>query len=158
MLNYTTTASPNMSTSQETNKTIDDENINSIEFWISGVLSTALGSFGFIVNCIAIYIFISKRDMQIFFHHLLVISLSADNLYLCASGCLNIYFNFGGKFLVWILPHFAIPFKAIAYTMNIVMHLCLSQERYRVIRDPQLYHATMSVARNRCARLKKYIL
>lgn len=50
------------------------------EFWIDGVAITVRASIGFVENCIAIFILMSKENMRNMFNHLVTCSLMADNL------------------------------------------------------------------------------
>lgn len=127
-------------------------------FWIDGVLISVIAAMGVILNIIALFILVSKKNMQNVFNHLLVFSFIAHNLYLFTSAFPRLYYNFKVEFAVLFIPHFAYPIEDIALTLNVLITVCLSHERYIVIPNPTQYKRTMNVKKNRHRRLLIYIL
>ena len=128
------------------------------EFWIDGILTSFIAAVGFALNSFAIYILLTRKNMQNMFNHLLVCSFVTDNVFLFTSAFPRLYYNFHVNFVVWMIPHFAYPFEEIAYTMNILLTVCLSHERYIIIPNQTQYRVDMAIRRNRMHRLMVYIL
>ena len=129
-----------------------------VSFWIDGVLISIIAAIGFILNNISLFILVSKKNLQNVFNHLLVFSFIAQNLYIFSSAFPRFYYNLKINLVVYFMPYFAHPLKEISLTLNILIPLCLSHERYIVIPDPREYKKYMDVKRNRQRRLFLYII
>ena len=129
-----------------------------MDFWIDGILKLCLGCFGIFMNSLAISILVTQKKMQSMFLHILTCSLICDNGYMLMEMLTTLFYEFKVNDLVWIIPHFAFPFKEIFYTSNILITLALSYERYALISDSKGYRTTMTIAKFRYERLRKYIL
>ena len=64
-----------------------------VSFWIDGVLISIIAAIGFILNNIAFFILVSKKNLQNVFNHLLVFSFIAQNLYIFSSAFPRFYYN-----------------------------------------------------------------
>ena len=101
-----------------------------------GGIKTVLGFAGFILNSLAIWIFITKKRMKSMFNRTFIYLLVANNLYLVCETLLTMYYNFGFKYVVWTLPYVAIPVKGISRTAGLLITICLSYERFVICGDP----------------------
>ena len=117
-----------------------------------------MGLLGIVMNSIAIWILITERKMQSMFLHILTFSFVCDIGYLFAEFLATLHHEFKVHGLVWLLPHFAYPFKEIFYAANILTTIGLSYERFSLILDKSGYRAKMEVSAFRYHRLRKYVI
>ena len=128
------------------------------KFLVDGVLKMCMGLLGIFMNSIAIWILVTERKMQSMFLHILTFSFVCDIGYLFAEFLATLHHEFNVYDLVWLLPHFAYPFKEIFYAANILTTIGLSYERFSLILDKSGYRAKMEVASFRYHRLRKYVI
>ena len=128
------------------------------KYLVDGILKMCMGLLGIVMNSIAIWILVTERKMQSMFLHILTFSFVCDIGYLFAEFLATLHHEFKVHDLVWLLPHFAYPFKEIFYAANILTTIGLSYERFSLILDKSGYRAKMEVSAFRYHRLRKYVV
>ena len=126
---------------------------------VIGVIKVVFGFLGLFINSVGIFVLIKEKSLRNIFNHIFACSLITDNIYLIAGAIITFYFHFDVKYpaLASLVPHFAIPFKHIALTANILITISLSHERYTALANPTAYTKHVANARNRCHRLTIYL-
>ena len=116
-----------------------------LKFWLDGVIKTLIGSTGFFINCLGIWILFSKPKMRTLYHYIFACLLISNNLYLFCSTLTTLFYEFECKSVLWTIPHFAIPFEDISLTANLLTTICLSYERFVICADPTKYRRQKSL-------------
>ena len=102
-----------------------------------GVIMMFLSVMGITLNSFAIFVFVTRKNTKTLFHRILVCLLMENNVYLFCTMLSSLYYDFEVKCLIWTLPYFAFPFRAISRTACLLTTTYLSYERFVICCDPQ---------------------
>lgn len=102
-----------------------------------GVIMVFLSVMGLTLNSLAIFVFVKRKNTKTLFHRILVCLLMENNVYLLCTMFSSLYYDFEVKYLIWTLPYFAFPFRAISRTACLLTTIYLSYERFVICCDPQ---------------------
>ena len=141
---------------------------NEFRYVVNGFLCTSCAMIGLMLNSIAIFILVSKKDFRRPFHQLLVALLCFDNGVL-VSWIFSWFFlsgddnNIGAyhtrfKALGWIYAYFLYPMLIVSIHGSVFVTLALSLERYvsikKCIENPQ----SVMILQPQLSHLLKYLL
>ena len=130
-------------------------------WWLAGVCTVTVASFGLILNFIAIYILCKQRMRESFFNRLLICLTIVDSLFL-ANG---IYVATTMQFLdnlssydshLILFTNFVYPARNVFMCSAIYMTVGLAYERYTSIVKPFLQRDRQSA--DKCNRLLWYVI
>ena len=131
--------------------------IRSFRLWMDGIIKIVVAVYGFVLNSLAMMTLITNGRTQNIFHQILVTNLVTDNMYLFISTLGTMFYVFKVKWLICIIPYVVLPLQDIIITANILITICLSHERYKLMCNRHTYIQDMSISRNRYLRLLKYL-
>ena len=112
-----------------------------VKFWCEVVLLGIISTTGIILNCLAIFIFFTKKTLQNFFNFLLINLLIFDSVFLLLIFIELVIkdYIFQDEALTYFFAKFLYPVRSIAMTGSIYMTLVLALERYVSTNHPIAY-------------------
>ena len=134
--------------------------LDTSSFWIEGVIATAIGFTGILMNIIFCYV-LSRREMRNVFNFLLIALVFFDNIYLLCHSleAFRLYFSMTSEIYILLIPKFFYPLRRISFCSSMFMIIAISMERYIAVSRPISLHLNIRNDRKQqIKRVLKYVL